>query len=118
MMLIHLFSIAMCVEWCKAHAHMIHWTEEVALLQEEIRQVSEFLEWNAAWWNAFANAMVTNTDTVYHEGHTAYANQQSALRCLLCSRFRIQWEEIWILAAGIEEGLEEQTDVPRAILSK
>ena len=36
------------MEWCKGHAHAMHWSEEIALLLEEMRQVLEFLHWDAS----------------------------------------------------------------------
>ncbi|KAG2366572.1 hypothetical protein BDR07DRAFT_1449292 [Suillus spraguei] len=43
------------IEWCKAHARASQWSEEVKLLQEEMRWVSAFLEWQMEWWEDHAS---------------------------------------------------------------
>jgi hypothetical protein len=40
------------VEWCKARARAMHWSEEVELLQEEMRRVLQFFGWQATWWDS------------------------------------------------------------------
>ncbi|PBL01496.1 hypothetical protein ARMGADRAFT_1025196 [Armillaria gallica] len=41
---------ALRIEWCKAHARMLQWDEEVKLLNEEMCRVIAFVEWKAHWW--------------------------------------------------------------------
>ncbi|KAJ7099018.1 hypothetical protein C8R44DRAFT_593419, partial [Mycena epipterygia] len=38
------------VEWAKTRARAHRWTEEVDLLEEEMRRILVFLEWRAGWW--------------------------------------------------------------------
>ncbi|KAG2028626.1 hypothetical protein BDR03DRAFT_818726, partial [Suillus americanus] len=38
------------VEWCKSRARALRWAEEVDLLQEEMRRVLQFFNWQANWW--------------------------------------------------------------------
>ncbi|KAG1725918.1 hypothetical protein EDB19DRAFT_1897703 [Suillus lakei] len=38
------------IEWCKSRARVLHWAEEVDLLQEEMRWVLQFFNWQANWW--------------------------------------------------------------------
>ncbi|KAJ7822085.1 hypothetical protein B0H14DRAFT_3471004 [Mycena olivaceomarginata] len=38
------------VEWCRARARKTRWCEEVMLLQEEMRRVLRYLDWEAGWW--------------------------------------------------------------------
>lgn len=35
------------IEWCKSQARARRWSEEVALLLEEMRRVTAFLDWQA-----------------------------------------------------------------------
>ncbi|KAG1843773.1 hypothetical protein DFJ58DRAFT_717719 [Suillus subalutaceus] len=44
-------SEALRVEWCRSRACANQWVEEVELLLEEMRCVSAFLAWHAAWWD-------------------------------------------------------------------
>ncbi|KAH9914777.1 uncharacterized protein BXZ73DRAFT_92737 [Epithele typhae] len=37
-------------EWSRSKARAERWTEEVALLEEEMRRIVEFFEWKARWW--------------------------------------------------------------------
>ncbi|KAG2336247.1 hypothetical protein BDR05DRAFT_978823 [Suillus weaverae] len=43
------------VKWCKARARMMHWKEEIELLEEEMHQVLQFLQWHALWWDNVAH---------------------------------------------------------------
>ncbi|KAJ7022257.1 hypothetical protein C8F04DRAFT_1272805 [Mycena alexandri] len=38
------------IEWAKARARAMRWTEEVDLLEEEMRRIQQFLTWRAGWW--------------------------------------------------------------------
>ncbi|SJL13406.1 uncharacterized protein ARMOST_16849 [Armillaria ostoyae] len=42
---------ALRIEWCKAHARMLQWEEEIQLLDEEMRRVISFADWKAQWWS-------------------------------------------------------------------
>ncbi|KAJ6448830.1 hypothetical protein C8R45DRAFT_1132718 [Mycena sanguinolenta] len=44
------------VEWGKAWARAHRWTEEVDLLEEEMRRILVFLQWKADWWRGLANS--------------------------------------------------------------
>jgi hypothetical protein len=43
---------SLCVEWCKSRAHVMRFTEEVELLQEEMERVLRYLKWQEDWWIA------------------------------------------------------------------
>ncbi|KAG2078357.1 hypothetical protein BDR04DRAFT_1124244 [Suillus decipiens] len=62
--------IGICMEWCKVHARVNRWSEEVKLLLEEMQRVVVFLKWQAEWWSGQA------TD---EEGAVAYAYHQAAM---------------------------------------
>ncbi|KAG2369302.1 hypothetical protein BDR07DRAFT_1477308 [Suillus spraguei] len=72
-------SDAMCIlEWCKAHAWASRWSEEVQLLQEEMRWVLAFLEWQTAWWEDHTTPR-TWLNEMENEGMSAYAHWQAAI---------------------------------------
>ncbi|KAJ7271751.1 hypothetical protein C8J57DRAFT_1226330 [Mycena rebaudengoi] len=41
---------ALRIEWAKARARSLQWSEEVDLLEEEMRRITQFLFWHASWW--------------------------------------------------------------------
>ncbi|KAG2345649.1 hypothetical protein BDR05DRAFT_1013616 [Suillus weaverae] len=73
------------VEWCKSRTRALRWAEEVELLQEEMRHVLQFLEWQADWWAA-------RCDTAAHnEGLSAYAARQADIRHCMAGHFCHLW---------------------------
>ncbi|RDX44783.1 hypothetical protein OH76DRAFT_1538039 [Lentinus brumalis] len=67
------------VEWCKARARAHRWTEEVQLLQEEMRRTIAYHEWAAEWWTGRVDQVHLNRPE-YREGANAYARRQASLR--------------------------------------
>ena len=49
-------KLALRVEWAKSLARKLRWTEEVEILQEEMRQVIAYSKWCATWWEQRINA--------------------------------------------------------------
>ncbi|KAG2746300.1 hypothetical protein P692DRAFT_201840978 [Suillus brevipes Sb2] len=78
-------SDAMCIEWCKARARASWWSEEVELLQEEMRRVSAFLEWQTDWWK---------DHEMENEGASAYAHRQAAVRQAMHARCISIWSVV------------------------
>ncbi|KAJ8579221.1 hypothetical protein M405DRAFT_939239 [Rhizopogon salebrosus TDB-379] len=78
------------MEWCKARARAMRWSEEVELLEEEMQRVLRFLRWHATWWKeqAHRRACEKSADT---EGLQAYALRQADLRESLRERFMLLW---------------------------
>ncbi|KAG2137460.1 hypothetical protein DEU56DRAFT_945875 [Suillus clintonianus] len=72
-------SEAMRVEWCKARARANRWAEEVELVQEEMRRVLAFFEWNAA---------------MEHEGAVAYALRQAKIRRSMRNDCLFLWDVV------------------------
>ncbi len=66
------------VEWCKARARAMRWMEEVELVDEEMRRVKEFYNWQAGWWEAQAAGRQGRLDLL--EGTNAYAHRQASIR--------------------------------------
>ncbi|KAJ7302318.1 hypothetical protein DFH08DRAFT_978038 [Mycena albidolilacea] len=46
---------ALRIEWAKTRARAWRWTEEVDLVEEEMRRVLEFQRWKAEWWMGLMN---------------------------------------------------------------
>ncbi|EMD34956.1 hypothetical protein CERSUDRAFT_75291 [Gelatoporia subvermispora B] len=70
------------IEWCKARARADRWKEECDLVQEEMRWVLQFFDWQSKHWQARADAVPTATaaDSDSADGLVAYARRQADLR--------------------------------------
>ncbi|KAG2365204.1 hypothetical protein BDR07DRAFT_1449868 [Suillus spraguei] len=88
------------VEWCKSCARALCWAEEVDLLQEEMRQVLQFFNWQANWWKGQGVLQVYESapcngeepgTAARDEGLRAYASQQANIRHRLAAHFRSIW---------------------------
>ncbi|KAJ6494502.1 hypothetical protein C8R45DRAFT_1135355 [Mycena sanguinolenta] len=60
------------IEWGKARARAHRWTEEVDLLEEEMRRILVFLQWKVDRWRGLVDSRVVDGVDV-KEGFTAYA---------------------------------------------
>ena len=65
------FSTALHVEWAKAQARSLRWSEEVMLLKEEMRRVWKMLKWKASWWDDHQEGW-PGLDAAASEGVRAY----------------------------------------------
>jgi hypothetical protein len=84
------FNESMRVEWAKTRARKARWTEEVMILQEEMRRVISFQKWKAAWWRG--QAMVRNEgDAAILSGVAGYANKQAAICERLAAKCAMHW---------------------------
>jgi hypothetical protein len=103
--------IALRIEWCKTRARAMRWSEEVDLLEEEMRRVLEFLDWHANWWEAQA-ARWAELETEMMEGLAAYAHRQSTIRRALRDHFAHIWRYVPdYIKLGVDEVEgEEQGD--------
>lgn len=84
---------AVRIEWAKARARAMRWTEEVDLLEEEMRRILQFLAWRGDWWEAQI-AQRGLGDGPQLEGETAYATRQAALQRELRDRFSLLWKHL------------------------
>ena len=89
--LIVLFA-AVRIEWAKARARYLRWTEEVMLLKEEMRRVRKTLEWKATWWEQRREGW-EGQDEATREGVRAYASRQAKIQRGLHSRFTRLWDK-------------------------
>ncbi|KAJ7813492.1 hypothetical protein B0H13DRAFT_1925396 [Mycena leptocephala] len=102
---------ALQIEWARTRARAWRWTEEVDLLEEEMRWVLAFLEWRAGWWMRLVNQRPEVVeDVVLQEGFTAYARRQSQLQLALHARFQENWKDI---PRYIELGRAGLDEIPR-----
>ncbi|KAH7909550.1 hypothetical protein BJ138DRAFT_1197507 [Hygrophoropsis aurantiaca] len=81
---------AVRMEWCRARARAMRWSEEVQILQEEMRRVLQYLEWHSSWWEAQGCNRIPS-DRQLADGLSAYANRQAYLRRNLAALFRELW---------------------------
>lgn len=57
----------------------MRWTEEVELIEEEMRRTKQFLTWQAGWWESQVTPpSLRMSDLV--EGINAYAHRQASIR--------------------------------------
>ncbi|KAJ7841673.1 hypothetical protein B0H13DRAFT_2365584 [Mycena leptocephala] len=80
------------VEWSKAKARRDRWTEELALLCEEMKRVMRYLRWRAAWWERRRHARGVEIPEALRAGLDAYAARQAALHRGIVRRFKAEWD--------------------------
>ena len=85
------FNESMRVEWAKTRARKTRWTEELLILQEEMRRVISFQEWKAAWWREQASVR-NQGDASILSGVAGYANKQAAI----CERLAVKCALHWL----------------------
>ena len=79
------------MEWARSKARAERWTEEVALVWEEMRRAVAFTRHLAEVWRMRAHQRTTNVSDAVLEGLIAYAESQAAAEDNLAQ----QWEEKW-----------------------
>ena len=84
---------ALRMEWCRSRARAMRWSEEVVLLQEEMRRVGEYLNWQAMWWRDRCR-LHKDLSPADQEGMEAYAHRQASLHCHLKIQFADKWTGI------------------------
>ncbi|KAJ7214613.1 hypothetical protein C8J57DRAFT_1600815 [Mycena rebaudengoi] len=80
-------------------ARSLRWSEEVRLLEEEMRRIQQFLLWQSGWWMTRVGLRSTRVhggvvDDAQREGDTAYALRQAAARSDLCGVFATKWAHL------------------------
>lgn len=82
------------IEWCKARARAMRWSEEVELLQEEMRRVLRFHAFQAESWERKVESRPDSMSNVQWEGLRSYANRQANVQRSLYSRFAHMWRYV------------------------
>jgi hypothetical protein len=72
----------------------MRWSEEVLLIEEEMRRVLEYMSWFADWWTSHAAVPSMAHDPYLTEGLTAYAVKQSDLKSSLHNHFKMLWKDV------------------------
>ena len=77
----------------------MRWSEEIVLVQEEMRRVCAYLSWSANWWSNRADvSRMKQYDPFLSEGLVAYAERQAHLRMSLQGLFQGLWSDVaaWV----------------------
>lgn len=82
---------AIRVEWATSFARLERWTEEIELLQEEMRRVVTFLEWKSNDWLSKRGARSTLVTCDIQSGLDAYTRKQAAVYRDLSTSFATLW---------------------------
>ncbi|KZP31898.1 hypothetical protein FIBSPDRAFT_944525 [Athelia psychrophila] len=86
---------ALHIEWCRARARAMRWSEEVLLLREEMRRVQGFSQWQADWWTGQTRHLA-DLPPEDAEGIGAYAAKQASIRLQMASSFDHLWRTEWL----------------------
>ncbi|KAF8209905.1 hypothetical protein K438DRAFT_1496867, partial [Mycena galopus ATCC 62051] len=84
-------------EWAKTRARAHRWTEDVDLLEEEMRRILVFPQWRADWWQEQKDRR-TEEEVEMVEGFIAYAECQATIQETTKARFTNDWKDVdcWI----------------------
>ncbi|KAJ7260647.1 hypothetical protein C8J57DRAFT_1636746 [Mycena rebaudengoi] len=85
---------ALRIEWAKTRARSLRWSEEVQLLEEEMRRIVQYLEWQANWWTMRVGLREDKINERQQEGYRAYALRQALLKRSLAASFTKKWEPL------------------------
>ncbi|KAJ7147717.1 hypothetical protein C8R43DRAFT_1129633 [Mycena crocata] len=100
---------ALRIEWAKTRARFMRQEEQLNLLEEEMRRILAFLDWEADWWDSIASmrpappedeadrvpgVAYAPTHAAYTEGNLAYSRRQAARLRKLRDVFETQWEDL------------------------
>ncbi|KAJ6524914.1 hypothetical protein DFH09DRAFT_1095930 [Mycena vulgaris] len=96
---------ALRIEWARTRALGLRNTEEVDMLEEEMRRTPIYLRWRADWWESQKVHLGEMqrpdllVDAVQREGHDAYATRQAGIFRTIAARFEKKWSTIPALVA-------------------
>ncbi|KAF7300467.1 hypothetical protein HMN09_00930700 [Mycena chlorophos] len=82
---------ALRIEWARTRARALRWEEELDLLEEEMRRISEFLIWRGNWWQERIALKSRPEYDAFGEGERAYALRQAAIQRGLQDAFSREW---------------------------
>jgi hypothetical protein len=83
-------SLGLRIEWMKSRAHADRWSEEVVLLEEEMRRVLCFLDWKTIWW-IHQGSLRQKASVELREGCAAYAAKQAGILRNMALSFAKKW---------------------------
>ncbi|KAJ6487351.1 hypothetical protein DFH09DRAFT_1339464 [Mycena vulgaris] len=94
---------ALRIEWAKTRARSLRWSEEVDLLEEETRRITQFLLWRSDWWRDRVGQRGLE-EGPQAEGERAYALRQAGLQADLSARFTGMWTALSALISAGRAG--------------
>lgn len=103
------FNDSMRVEWVKAQARVERWSEELLIVQEEMRRVLVYLRWKSDWWVDQGSKRVIDHDLALVDGIQAYAHKQAAIQTRVAERCAAHWLPV-LLQYGITPSWESDFD--------
>ncbi|KAL0563483.1 hypothetical protein V5O48_018583 [Marasmius crinis-equi] len=98
-------------KWCKSRARLHRATEEVKLLQEEMKCALRFLDWAAARWDDLAKQVHKSASGSLREGRTSSAIKQARIQRRLRESFDNAWKVplgSWDKREAVKEEEEER----------
>ncbi|KAJ6542094.1 hypothetical protein DFH09DRAFT_929200 [Mycena vulgaris] len=106
---------ALRIEWARTRALGLRNTEEVDLLEEEMRRTPVYLRWRADWWESqkIHTGKTQRPDLLnderQREGHDAYATRQARIMRTIAEGFEKKWATIppLVLTARAEVAVAE-----------
>ncbi|KAJ6467032.1 hypothetical protein DFH09DRAFT_1112085 [Mycena vulgaris] len=106
---------ALRIEWARTRALGLRNTEEVDLLEEEMRRTPVYLRWRADWWESqkIHTGKTQRPDLLnderQREDHDAYATRQAQIMRTIAERFEKKWATIppLVLTARAEVAVAE-----------
>ncbi|KAJ7126315.1 hypothetical protein C8R44DRAFT_734192 [Mycena epipterygia] len=115
-----LFEV-LCVEWCKAYSRTRCWTEDVVLVEEEMRHTIKFGFWSASEWKGCAMVQTGVSDEL-QEGLGTYPAEQMQQERSMCLELQKKWaylvcdalltgEDVVILLDKEEMNKEEEDEL-------
>ena len=84
------FKETMRVEWSKAQARMRRWSEELLIIQEEMRRVLVYQKWKAGWWRE-RSSLRDHGDVTILSGISGYAYKQEAICLRIAEKCAVEW---------------------------
>jgi hypothetical protein len=80
------------LQWCRARARALRWSEEVCLIKEEMRRVLAYSSWFGQWWMDQATRhRREGLRNPLSEGLSAYAFRQANIRFQMREYFANLW---------------------------
>lgn len=109
MIILFTFFQGLRVEWCKARARALRWTEEVEILTEEMRRTIEYHQWLSRRWEGYAG-LIFHGQSELLEGAHAYAHRQASIRRSMAAYCERAWSFVkqWVCIGHVASDLDPQ----------
>lgn len=111
---LNLFPSDLRVEWLKCRARAMRWTEEIKLVEEEMRRSLEFGRWLVRWWMQ-RSGLRTGITSHLREGLTAYGEEMAEMEHNRIISWELSWASIRERAKMVLERHLNEKDGEREI---